>query len=265
MEELAGGRCKASGATRPSSAPGAFKPSQDAEFPTFPEFTSEETSVRRARGSTPTPRVRGTSASSREASVPRQRLRRPPLFPTWQSPPPTTPPPSVSKVGSRPGSAPASGPQGELSGWCGRSHATDQAARQPVNRSAAPGYFKRAFPQELPRPRSCSPCSAQWQKIRPEARPRPVSASAVSPCRSIEKEQLKARDLVCLSRAEAELAVVDALRRLSLEDAGVRHRRLKDLQRNLHPDKWPSEHRELATVLFQVVQSRREGVLQGIR
>lgn len=64
--------------------------------------------------------------------------------------------------------------------------------------------------------------------------------------------------------AAAERRLLAALRATAQEqDAMQRKRHLKDLQRHVHPDKWPSVQQELATHLFQVLESHRERVLAG--
>jgi len=76
---------------------------------------------------------------------------------------------------------------------------------------------------------------------------------------------LDAARLATLGVAAAERAVLEALRRAAASrDAGLRRRQLRELQRSVHPDKWPSDRQELATRLFQVLESHREAALMGI-
>jgi len=58
--------------------------------------------------------------------------------------------------------------------------------------------------------------------------------------------------------------MVDHLRAVAaIADQTVRRRVLREAQRSVHPDKWPDEQRALATLLFQLIQGRREAVLAG--
>lgn len=67
-----------------------------------------------------------------------------------------------------------------------------------------------------------------------------------------------------LGRVEAEQRLINELDRISLDPMPEeRRRRLRALQRSIHPDKWPQEQQELATTLFQTLQSRKDQACTG--
>lgn len=78
------------------------------------------------------------------------------------------------------------------------------------------------------------------------------------------KVEVRATDLALLSFPEAECVVMRALRHVSSQsDPALRRRMLRELQRNVHPDKWPAEQQPIATKLFQVLQGQRAATLAG--
>lgn len=67
-----------------------------------------------------------------------------------------------------------------------------------------------------------------------------------------------------MGEEKAQQALLGLLRRAALQpELEERRRQVRELQRLLHPDKWPRERQALATKLFQVLQSRREATLAG--
>eukprot|EP00746_Dinoflagellata_sp_MGD_P014499 gnl/MRDRNA2_/MRDRNA2_131817_c0_seq1.p1 gnl/MRDRNA2_/MRDRNA2_131817_c0~~gnl/MRDRNA2_/MRDRNA2_131817_c0_seq1.p1 ORF type:complete len:597 (-),score=108.12 gnl/MRDRNA2_/MRDRNA2_131817_c0_seq1:117-1907(-) len=64
-----------------------------------------------------------------------------------------------------------------------------------------------------------------------------------------------------LGRVEAEQSLLSELDRIASDPRPEeRRRRIRALQRSIHPDKWPQEQQELATILFQTLQSRKDQV-----
>lgn len=64
-------------------------------------------------------------------------------------------------------------------------------------------------------------------------------------------------ELAALGLEGAERALMRELELIaSVADVDARRKQLKELQRCVHPDKWPGDQRELATKLFQVLQAR---------
>eukprot|EP00927_Polykrikos_kofoidii_P070228 TRINITY_DN6625_c0_g5_i2.p1 TRINITY_DN6625_c0_g5~~TRINITY_DN6625_c0_g5_i2.p1 ORF type:complete len:578 (-),score=95.37 TRINITY_DN6625_c0_g5_i2:60-1793(-) len=96
----------------------------------------------------------------------------------------------------------------------------------------------------------------------------PFSGATPSPATQTPLTTMSARfsaqSLLRLGRAAAEQAVTRELQCISLSpDPAQRRRLLKDLQRAVHPDKWPIDSQEEATALFQVLQCHRDAALAG--
>eukprot|EP00403_Amphidinium_massartii_P006809 CAMPEP_0178383228 /NCGR_PEP_ID=MMETSP0689_2-20121128/6894_1 /TAXON_ID=160604 /ORGANISM="Amphidinium massartii, Strain CS-259" /LENGTH=482 /DNA_ID=CAMNT_0020003443 /DNA_START=222 /DNA_END=1668 /DNA_ORIENTATION=+ len=87
----------------------------------------------------------------------------------------------------------------------------------------------------------------------------PKVAGVVTPA-----SRLDVAALALLGLFEAEHVVLEVVCDIAgLGDPALRKRQLKDLQRSLHPDKWPPDQQELATQLFQVLQAHHKQALAG--
>jgi len=121
-----------------------------------------------------------------------------------------------------------------------------------------PLSLKPPLPKEpWPPPPCAASTSGQKQQALTMRRP----ATPVSEPPSL---RFDAAELLALGNSAAEQALLVALGQIAaITDAGLRRKQLKEVQRTVHPDKCSVEQQEIATRLFQVLESKRASTLAG--
>lgn len=246
-------RSKPQAASRPQSSPTTRRPQSTASARSM---HGEEWGQRRQRIQSAAPvsaAPRTTTPTGQRSASPSEHYQAP-AGASSRPPPPSMPPPP------RPAASPTPAMTQASAAAAAAAAARPPSARQrPTSVTVGDALPTSAWTQ--PRDRGAS---SDQGRVNPKSGRLPARSTKASVAAAAAESPAPER-FVGLSLRESEAAVLLSLRRLAqVRDVSQRRTRFRELQRSLHPDKWPVDGRNRATHLFQVLQRHRDDVMNGI-